>query len=993
MATATLTTSRYVEPGVYIGELLNPESSNLSADARIPAIIAKGSRYAVARNVPILRSFIQAERLNFSPSSPFLAPLLHPARGDKLKPSRIFKQDGTELNIDEWAYVEEAGKFQKVQIRDESFDSTATYYIDYQSLDRAVQDPIPVEGIRQIRLMGNQMDRAQYKEYSDYFVPMTFTEVQADVSNVHVTGFLSSITSTLQPGSTGSVSFDSSAAYDHAYSRSYKITVLAVSGTPGSRIAQFKWESTLASGGNNAAPPVPLHTSDSYPQFSIDETNPSSFTQTLENGIVIDLNFGGSNFVSGDLFTFSGNGPSLVEIDSRYSSPQFATINPPELVSGSEGNLIITPNPLAIYSGKRNNKYRLKLLSISGSHPTRTLHFCWARYGDVLPTSGEFTVYENSIPSLTQTLSDGVKIDFVVGTNSPTAGTQWDILAQAPRFYYTAKDSREYKLTVSAVTSPSAGITAFSGGYSTDTTEGRFGTWSAQFDAAGANGDGYALLPDNFSVAIRNASSIAALDIFNFGVMDLDLIDWSLNASTTDVRQITDFLTDANGKITGIAGQKYVILSNVPTDQASIQVQNYNTGASISFNWNVGTPYIFFTVDPAAPIKVSYRYRGPEPDPGQTYYISVSFLRPDNFYNSPFLVLRKDDGRNFAAPSTVDNDLYIGNEILWNNGGVAAYLVQPKNIDGSGVYTKPDYQAAIESIRSYPRVSDVCLLNYNSALEYAMEENILGNDPFEKRPNLLWVGMPIGTPIGDENTDGTLVSMARRTLQVRSDSAAKGTRIMIAPTRATMTVVLDNGISTSVTLDGSFVALAGAARVASFADPATDILNTSIVGFDTIEVYTKEENRILGAAQINYVNGSPGSYTWGEDVTVDTTSNFDRIQLMTQRHFVTKVVTREMASLIGITPSSNAAAKELIRGKLGSILRGLLARGLIGQYQDTNGNVRNFDPQADVMVSQDQDDLSLFYFNYAWYSRNVIKRLFGLYALNSNDFSTGVALR
>lgn len=993
MATATLTTSRYVEPGVYVGELLNPESSNLSADARIPAVIAKGSRYAVARNVPIVRSFIQAEQLNFSTTPPFIAPLAYQARGDKLKPSRIFKQDGTELSVNEWSYVAVDGKFTQVQVREESYDPTATYYADYQSLARAVKDPIPVEGIRQIRLIGNQMDRGQYKEYEHYYVPMQFTGVQPDISNVHTEGFFSSVTATLQPGSTGSVAISASSLYSHDYTRKYKLTVLSVSGSAGSRQATFRWESTPGSGGNETLPPVPLHSSDSYPTLLLDETDAGSYTQELEHGISVDLVFGASNYASGDKFEFVANGPSLVEVDARYSNEQYATIAEPQIVAGSSvGNLIISVNPQAAYTGKRNNTFRLKLLSISGLAPTRTLQFCWARHGDVLSASGSFTVIENDLPTLTRTLADGVKLDFVIGAVNPSAGAQWNIVAKSPRLYYTAKDSREYKITVSSAVT-ATGVTTITGGFSTDTTEGRFGTFSAKFNAAGGSDDGYALLPDNISIALRNAPSFAALDIFKFGVMNQDLISWDLEASTTEVKQLTDYLTDTNGKISGIAGQKYVILSNIPTDEESIKVQNYNTGASISFNWNINSPYIFFTTDPAVPLKITYKYRGLEPDPGQTYYVSVLFLRPENFYNSPFLVLRVDDGRNFAAPSNVDNDLYIGNEIAWDNGTTALYLVQAQNLDGSGVFTKPDYAKAIKSIRSYPRVSDICLLNYNNALDYVLEENILGNDPFEKRPNLVWAGMPIGTPIGDENTDGTIVSMARRTLQVRGDSAAKGTRILVAPTRATKTIVLDNGVSSTVTLDGSFIALAGAARVAGFADPATDMLNTSIVGFDTIEVYTKEENRILGGAQVIYVNGSPGSYTWGENVTVDTTKNFDRIQLMTQRHFVTKVVTREMAGLIGITPASGTAAKQLVRGRLSSILRGLLARGLIGEYQDENGNVRNFDPQKDVMVSQDQDDLSLFYFNYAWYSRNVIKRLFGLYALNSNDFSTGVALR
>lgn len=991
-----LTTSRYVEPGTYVGEIINPESSNLSADARIPAIIAKGSRLSVAQNVQVLRSFISAEGLHFSTSPPYIAPLLHVARGDQDLPTRLYKQDGTMLQSNEWAYVSNVGQLNQVQIRDESFDPIATYLFDYQSIDRAVKDPIPVADIRQIRLLGNQVDRAQYKEYMDFYVPMLFTDVIPDVSNVHTEGFFSAITATLQVGSTGSALIDVAADYTHAYTRNYLLTCLAVSGSPGSRQATFKWQAANGSGGNAAIPPTPVASSDSFPTFLLDETVPSSLAVTLELGVIVDLDFGLTHFVAGDLFAFAANGPALVEIDSRYDSPQFATVNDPVVVTGSTVNdLRLAISAQTNYTNARNNKYRLKLLMVSGSSPSRVMQFCWARYGDVIPqsASGTFAIQENVPSSLTQTLSDSVKIDFLVGVASPVVGAQWDVSAQAPRLYYTAKDSRHYKLSLSGVSTVST-LTTISGGFSTDTTEGRFGTFTAKFDTASASaGDGYALLPDNISVAFRNAkASPQNLDIFTFGVLDTQVIDWSLQQVAVDVRQLTDLQTDNNGNITGTAGLKYIILQNVPTDLDSIRVQDYTTGDDISFNWNVGTPYIFFSVAPSDPVKATYKFAGIEPDPGQTYFLTCTFLRPDEVYNAPFLVLRLQDGRNFAAPSAVDNDLYIGNEILWNNGGVGAYLVQPKNVDGSGVYSKPDYVNAILSMRSYDRITDVCLLNYPSTLDTVLAENILACDPFQKRPNLVWVGMAIGTPIGDVNTDGSLVFMAKQTLQTPGASSAKGTRILVAPTRATMTVVLDSGLSTSVTLDGSFVALAGAARIASFNDPATDILRTAINGFDTIQTYRKDEITLLGQAQILYAKGAPGSYIWGEDTTVDTTKNFERIQLMTQRQFVTQVVNREMESLIGITPVSASAAKQLISGQLSSILKGLLARGLIGTYQDADGNDRAFDPTKDVVVFQDKNDLSLFYFNYAWFSRNVIKRLFGLYALNNNDFSTGVAL-
>lgn len=993
---AVLTTSRYVEPGVYVGEIINPESSNLSADARVPTIIAKGSRYSVASNVPIIRAFISGEQLNFSTSPPFIAPLQHTSKGDKSLPNRIFKQDGTELRQDEWAYVKVDGQWTQVQVRDESYDSLATYYVDYQSTDRSVYDKVPIANLRSVRAIGNQLDRDQYREYSNYYIPMQFTSVVNDASNIFNLPFFNPILAYPEPGSTGIVAVDESASYTHSYTRKYTLKCIATTGASPNRQATFEWSAKNLSGGNDAVPNIPLHAAEAKPQFIIDETIPASLIQTLQFGVTLNFTFGGTHFSVNDFFEAVVNGPSLVELDSRYNNLQFANIKEPLLHAGTPGDLIVMISKDAAYTNARNHKYELKLIGLTGISPNRQMTFVWARYGDtILSSSGTFTVLENNLLTHVHTLTDGVKLDFIIGVASSSVGTSWVIEAEAPRLYYAAKDSREYKIQVSNVIKTSPTLYTLTGGYSADTTEGKFGVWETTFDLTGlANKDGYALLPDNVSMAFRNAGdSYAVLDIFNFGIINSEVINWGLEAVATDVRQLTDFQTDLNGSITGGAGQRYVILSQVPTSIDTIRVVNYDTGDDLSFNHNVGTPFVYFSVAPNVAIRITYTYRGAEPDPGQAYFVSALFLRPEAYYNTPFLVLRLEDGRKYAAPSSIDNDLYIGNEIAWDNNAPAVYLIQPKNRDGSGVYSKPDFANAIRSMRSYKRVTDVCLLNYPDGLEEVLNENLLANDPFQKRSNLVWVGAPIGSPIGDESTEGSLVYIARRVLQVRGDSSAKGTRILIGSTRAKKTIALDNGLSSQITLDGSFLALAAASRVAGFADPATDILRTQLNGFDEVEVRGDEENAILGQAQVLYVKGSPGAYYWAENTTVDSTKNFERIQLMTQKQFVVKVVVREMDTLIGITPASGGAAKELIRGQLASILRGLLAKGLIAPYQDKEGNERAFDPQKDIIVFQDKNDLSAFYFNFAFFSRNVIKKLLGLFALNSNDFSTGTALK
>jgi hypothetical protein len=71
------------------------------------------------------------------------------------------------------------------------------------------------------------------------------------------------------------------------------------------------------------------------------------------------------------------------------------------------------------------------------------------------------------------------------------------------------------------------------------------------------------------------------------------------------------------------------------------------------------------------------------------------------------------------------------------------------------------------------------------------------------------------------------------------------------------------------------------------------------------------------------------------------------------------------------------------------LLLGLLGRGTIGQYEDDNGNVRKYDPSSDIVVFRDTADPTLYHMFYAYFLRMPIKRVFGLFTVNSNDFGVG----
>ena len=791
----------------------------------------------------------------------------------------------------------------------------------------------------------------------------------------------------------GIANIDIAASFNHNYNRFYALTVIAASGAPGAYQATFEWSATRYSGGRNTLPPTPLYSSVPKPNFISQESDPSSLVVDLELGIKVNISFASGNFAVGDAFYFNGVGPSLIEWDSRYfNTNQYLTFSAIDATATGTGSLAYAANNN--YIGTYNCKFRLQVTSSGGIAGSRTVTFVWCQYGDLMGPSSIVTVHE---ATPTFTLTQGVYLSVVFGAGNFNTGDEFDFDVYAPRIFYGAKDNRVYKLTVSSATNAGADVGAVSGAYSTGTTTGGFGSWSAHVNTLSgvSQQTGFFLLPDNVRLAIRNAmrgningTSFATGDLFDAAISSEDVFDWSLTTKVEEIREVSSFLVDITGLVTGTAGTSYIILDNAYLS-GTVQVTDQDTSAPISIVELPNTRFVAFITTPTAPIVIDYLYIGEEPSPGQLYYLTANYLRPRTLYNVPTQILDRNDGRLFLGPAETDNFLYIMNELVFDNAAPGAYYTQAYDSDGDGVLQKTDILEALSAHEQVSRPSDLCVLSQFDSLSDSLAINEKANDPFERREQMLWVGAPIGTPIGDIDTPDSLIYLARSTLQVPPQSVAQGTRVLVAPTEATKTILLDNGISQSVTLDGSFVAGATSALVNSFADPAKTILRSTLAGFDTIQVYTVPQNLLIGNASITWMTqiGS-GVYRFEEDITVHTMAEeFQLISATTQKQFVTKLIRREMdANLISIVVPNAGAAIAIIKSQLSELLLGLLGRGLIADYQDANGNPRAFDTEKDIVVTRDTSTLTKYNFFYSYYIKAPIKRLFGLYVVNSNDF-------
>lgn len=1000
-----LATSRYVEPDAYIGQIFRPTAGVQLSNVRYPCIIGKGDRLFQMQNMSIRRSFVYNEELLFDTVT-YRASLDHNSDGRQDGAVRLVTGKGIEINYGKWQFVDlnSDGKADAIEISPEVFDQNEAYYLDYQSVDRDVLDPLPFDEIRQIKYVSLAQDNDQYGEYKDFYLPVTFGKnviVWGDPAQPTVTNNTTQVIDV-----DGNRLVAGQSTYAGKYNRSYHFTCLSVSGSD----YTIAWRAENDQYGNSAMPSTPVDSAstDTWPKVII---TPTANQVTIDG--ILTVTFDTANISESDTFDVIAYAVPLIEEDERYYNPSlFATATPiyqgnlDDMSLGNWGTVVDSEDMVvsdisnyAAGTSLRNRRVQFRCTAKSTESGSESLTFWFSRIG-VEGSVMTQLVFNMTTGSDTQTF-DGAEIT-ISDLAIADVGDVFIYELKAPKIFCHAKDDRSYKFSATAIGEDSVSLF-----YASNTSEGGFGNVNNGNPVLGAVDDGQFIVPGNVVFHARNLSTGDNInrwtmgDVIRFGnfsdepgIVCKDVIDWSLTKKKAGEKQ--DVILDQNGSVTGDPGTYYIILDNIPTDADSIYM---NEVAVTNFTLvEEGKPYVKFNVrpvgvdsNPIAEVTVSYEYAGAEPVPGQIYYITSNVVRPDSMYDTPILLLTPEQGRALLAPSTVENDLFIGNEIMWETNPPGIYIIQVKDTDGDGVYTKNDYERAIDASIQKKDITDKIVLNrVLDTLPKLLAVNVIDNDPFVKREEFIWVGPETGMPIGDEDTEGSIIYTGRKTLQVYGQSPAHGTRIMHGHSACTKTITLDNGTVATVNLDGSFIAAYLAAKNASFSDPSETLLKKTITAFDSIETYNDQQNLLLGAASIIFFRKiGEGVYRIEEDVTVDTfNQNTHLINCMNQYQMVVKIVRTEMANnLISLVPPDVETGVGLVKAQLVGTLRSLLSRGLIANYQNEDGTVRDFDINADVVVEVDEADRTLYHFWFAFWTRKPIKRLFGLLSIDSNNFS------
>jgi hypothetical protein len=401
------------------------------------------------------------------------------------------------------------------------------------------------------------------------------------------------------------------------------------------------------------------------------------------------------------VFYLQANGKGLIELDPLLSNTnQFTTMSAvtSELISGSTGTMSITSLPSEYTMTSHNLKFKLECIAASGLSPSRTATFVWVAYGSKM-LSGSFVINQGTPTSLMQTLgATGIELTLAFGATHFKKGDVFDFEVMAPRTFYKGKESvRNLSLKVGSALNPANNSGLLSGSYLADTPEGRYGEWVATVsdteDGLFEIQDGLRFYARNMYVHSSVHSSPSGIcygvgDEFMTQARSLGTFNFSLLREEGQIfRNPSEIALDVTGAITGVAGARYITVRHLPEE--ILYVRQISDSSAVSYVQVAGTPFLRLTQTVVGDLEIAFRWRGAEPNPGQFYYVSAKYLRPDSFYNRPLLFLTQGDAEKFLAPSTVRNDLYIGAQIVFDNAVPGLFVIQVKDADQDGVYLAP----------------------------------------------------------------------------------------------------------------------------------------------------------------------------------------------------------------------------------------------------------------------------------------------------------------
>ena len=775
------------------------------------------------------------------------------------------------------------------------------------------------------------------------------------------------------------VSLSSSPAlFAHAYSRHYKVTISALVGLSPNRTCTATIESTSIALGNERSFDRTVAGGNALVVTGIAENNPLTHSIVVEHGIVLDMSF----VVSTPLFSvfeFDAIASPLLELHSALGNVnQFASISAVTPDVDNTGTGVVAIAPQAEFTGLENFRVQLQVTAITGPVP-KTATFTYRFAGPTAIAPGSTGAISAVTPTVT--LPSGIKLVLTFGASNFVVGDLFEFECSAPRKDYNGKESREYEIAIAAAPSSSLTLT-----YSGNTALSGFGT-SVLTEGLALN------LPNGVSLYARNLTPNAnqVADAWGLSVASDGTISWGLRTRRPETISVLELLTDNTGITTGQVGASYFRTRDIPLTVK--YVRSASTSADLAWNQVPGTSVIWFATAPLTNIEIVYEAAGLEPAPGQSYFMTGYVKRPASDYTSPQLFTDVNSAADFVAPMTIDNDAAIANQIAWAQGGeqlpgIIFNLVRDEDEDG--VMTTSDYRQALRTSELTRDLINLVVVNRYEVMADARDSCVQMNNPFVAKQRVLVGGFPTLTPIGSATTAGSQVDQARTLLQVYEESIARGTIAAVSHTWGKIKVKLEDGQETIVQVDGSFFAVAVAARSAALSRRTDTILNLTINGFYDIERLTDDElTTVQAAGLIGFnVTGLEGQINaiYDESHTTDSTepSTSELSGTMQRQYVLARLKAAHARGLKGIVPLSALEGMNSLSGTVLLELAAMVVEGEIAPFSDDTGSPRQAEAGKDIQTMI-LPDLVNYAFACHWNQRYPFKSAYGVFAVDTND--------
>lgn len=442
-------------------------------------------------------------------------------------------------------------------------------------------------------------------------------------------------------------------------------------------------------------------------------------------------------------------------------------------------------------------------------------------------------------------------------------------------------------------------------------------------------------------------------------------------------------------------GPKYAGVATFASNKITLTSPTQGTGSIIE----IGAPSLNSAVTTlfgltSSQLPYSKYGTGARPTPGAIFFATYEYTRPSGDYNTPKRFFTPDSLYADIGMPTATNQLAIAGGLCFDNGAPSVIVVQVNDSNFSGSPTQSEIKTAMDAAGTTASATDVVVLDTRLGVQADLVDHLANqNAPTEKNYRRGWFGMAANTQIGDKDTPETFIYRAVRTLQVASDSPARGRMVLVAPHSATRTITLETGAELDVTVNGAYIAAAVAARMTSFTSPAETLLRKTIIGLaiDDFPTYLRSERGLLAQNGVCVVTLEAGRLVLTDPITTEAGGGklvtFSEISASPQKDAVTNAMTEAIdANLVGVVPSDLSSFILTIKGFIAGVLNSLIATGAIGPFKNDDGVTRDIDFTKDIQVFQDKTDPTRYFFRYYFNLRLPAKRFFGEYSVNNPFF-------